>query len=295
MQILSELFINKEIQNKNLFKVNSLMNIFNIFELLCWDKIKENLENEYKTKLNETIIKKFDSFYANKENERYITKIKLATALRRFISRYLTGKRNEKESKEKKNLMLYLRKEELWDEIDFTKNEEFNKELNELFSDNDNDCLIMVGHSLELYEYLGGDKFLLNIYFEGLDIHKQENKNEIKNEIKDEIKLNNVVDINNDNYFDFLKPDKEEISNIIINKKEEKNEKDKFYIDEIINEPPKNNNIKEIDKDKEKNQVEEGEDEEGEEEEDDDEDYMKFIQPEDNKDENIQKDQNIDY
>ena len=152
----------------------------------------------------------------------------------------------------------------------------------------------MVGHSLELYEYLGGDKFLLNIYFEGLDIHKEENKNEIKKEIKDEIKLNNVVDINNDNYFDFLKPDKEEISNIIINKKEEKNEKDKFYIDEIINEPPKNNNIKEIDKDKEKNQVEEGEDEEGEEE-DDDEDYMKFIQPEDNKDENIQKDQNIDY
>ena len=110
MQILYELFNNKEIQNKNLFKVNSLMNIFNIFELLCWDKIKENLEKEYKTKLNETIIKKFDSFYANKENERYITKIKLATALRRFISRYLTGKRNEKESKEKKKFNALFKK-----------------------------------------------------------------------------------------------------------------------------------------------------------------------------------------
>ena len=290
MQILSELFNNKEIQNKNLFKVNSLMNIFNIFELLCWDKIKENLVEEYKMKLSESIIKKFDSFYSNEENKRYITKIKLATALRRFISRYLAGKRNQNEFNEKNNLMLYLPKEELWDEYDFTSSEEFNKELNELFSDNDNDCLIMVGHSLELYDYLGGDKSLLDKYFDGLDIQKEENKNEINHEIKliDEVNINNI-NINNENYFDldFVKENPKDINDISKNKNEENSIKNEYNLDDIIDEQQKNSNNNEIEKEEEKNQDED--DEDGEDEGDD------FLQNDDNEDENIEKDQDIYY
>ena len=234
ISLLTELFNHENIIKKKLFKVETLMNIFNIFELLCWDTIKDNLLDEYKMALTDKIKNKFDSFYKDQEDKRYITKIKFATALRRLISRYLSGKRNQNEFNENNNLFLYLPKAELWDEYKFTESQEFNKELYELFSDEENNCLIMVGHAFELYNYLGGDKSLLKKYFGNLEINKKEENNEIKNEIN----IINENNINNENDFNIIKEDQKDINEIIINNEEEKN----INNNNIINEHGLNNN-----------------------------------------------------
>jgi hypothetical protein len=80
--ILKNLFNDEKIVRKKLFKVDKVMNIFNIYEFLCWDEIKDNLNNEYKMELDDNIKIKFDLFYKGYEDKRIITKIKLATALR---------------------------------------------------------------------------------------------------------------------------------------------------------------------------------------------------------------------
>ena len=240
ISILKDLFDYNNNKMRNIFKVGSLLNIFNIFELLCWDKIKENLINEYKKELNNNIKNKFNDFYKENEDKKCLTKIKLSTALRRFISRYLSGKRNQNEFNEKQSLLLYLSKAELWDEYKFTETKEFNDELHQLFSDEENNCLIMVGHAMELYNYLGGDNSVLNEYLDKLEEHEKIEKNEIKNEII-EIK-NEIIDINEfdeDYYNEIIKEKYKDINDIIINKEnedeiiEKKEEKNYFNINNI--------------------------------------------------------------
>ena len=92
------------------------------------------------------------------DNERkLISKTKLATAIRRFISKYLSGRRGDNEIDEKNKLILYLSKEELWDEYGLVDNEEFENEINEIFSEEGNNSTILVGQAIKLYDILGGD------------------------------------------------------------------------------------------------------------------------------------------
>ena len=259
-----------------------LENNYNKDELIINDKIKENLLNEYKMEINNDIKKKFDSFYKDNEDKKYITKIKLATALRRFISRYLSGKRNQNEFNEKNSLFLYLSKEELWDEYQFTESQEFQDELNKLFSDDDNKCMIMLGHSMNLYDYLGGDTSLLKEYYDLLEIDK--NKEEkVENKIKNEYEESeeNEDDKNNDNNIfednDFENSEDNEINkyNKIedeeeINKIEIKNNLINSHEEEDINnqneeEEEKEEEIK-IDKKEEENKDKEDKEEENNEE-----------------------------
>jgi len=99
--------------DNELFTVDSLINIYNIFELIYWEKIKENLEEDYLKELNNNIKQKINDFFSKNENKHIITKQKLSTAIRRLISRYLAGKRRQKEIDEKNQLFYYLSKQEL--------------------------------------------------------------------------------------------------------------------------------------------------------------------------------------
>ena len=232
---------NKEKKESKLFKVDRLINVFNIIELICWAKIKDNIIEDYNEKITESIKKKFDSFYKI-ENTRYIKKMKLATALRRFMSRYLTGKSSHSEFNKNNSLELYLSKEELWDEFEFTKSFEFNNELSELFSDENNNCLILVGHSMDLYNYLGGDETLLNKYFEKMEVNKDEQKKEIINNdlnsdmnefIMNEENIENIdedIDINNVQIKGKI-DDNKEINEIILNEEDEEDEEDDINYD----------------------------------------------------------------
>ena len=127
---------------------------------------------------NDKIKQKVDSFFSKNENEHIITKQKLSTAIRRLISRYLAGKRGQKEIDENNLLFYYLSKQELWDEYGFVDNEEFVIELNAIFDSNENNPIVIIGQATKLYEYLGGDQFLLNKYFSKFQKEKQKKEND---------------------------------------------------------------------------------------------------------------------
>ena len=186
INILKDFFKNN--LQKKLFTVDSLINIFNIFEICCWDKIKNNLVENYLMDINDNIKNKINNFFSNKENKKIITKIKLSTAIRRYVSRYLSGKRGDIEINEKNNLMYYLSKQELWDEYGFVDNEEFEEELTMIFEYNESNSMICVGQATKLYEYLGGDNSLLNEYFGKLEENKPKIEENDKNEIIEEKK-----------------------------------------------------------------------------------------------------------
>ena len=200
IDILNELFDNHD-DEQQLFTIDTLINVFNIFEIICWPKIRENLINSYLMDINENIKKKFDDFFKEElnninddnnkniiNNKKIIRKVKLATAIRRYISRYLSGKRGQNEVNEKNNLMDYLFKRELWDEDGFVDNEEFITELSILFEDSGNNSATCVGQATKLYEFLGGDQSLLSEYFgkkEDSKINNDNNK-DIINDIHEE-------------------------------------------------------------------------------------------------------------
>ena len=72
------------------------MNIFFFIEHLCFKELSETLQKEYKAEiskdLQEKIKQKLLSPQINNEGEGYTIR-QLSAAVRRFISRYLAGKR----------------------------------------------------------------------------------------------------------------------------------------------------------------------------------------------------------
>ena len=191
--------------NRELFKVDSLISIFNIFEIICWEKIKNNLNNDYLMEINDNIKKKFDEIY-QKEKIEIFTKKNLSIAIRRYVSRYLSGKREQNEINEKNNLKYYLTKQELWDTIGIIYNQKFDMELNMLFSENGANDMVYVGQAVNLYEDLGGDKSLIYDYYKKSGLIENNKEENIKNDInkiilnKEEmIELNEMPIENNDN------------------------------------------------------------------------------------------------
>jgi hypothetical protein len=181
MDKLNELF-NKNVKFKK-FTVNHLMNIYNIIEMLCWGIFKENLNDIYKKELNKNIKENIDYYYKECGDSIYITKEKLATALRRFISRYLCSKRSQIDYDENKHIYDYLSKIELWDDYKKIDEQEFENELFSLFPPGEDDYLIKVGHAFYLYEYLGGDEDLKLIESK-INKEKDKDNNNNKNKVR---------------------------------------------------------------------------------------------------------------
>ena len=142
------------------FSVCTLISIFEIFERLCWDSFKENLVGDYLQKIDEAWGNKIKTYFDNIKNNtnKIIKAIDLCTALRRFISRYLTGKRGENEINENNTLLNEILRPELWKPF-FTESDSFEIEISEIMSvmTDQYDGSLKVGQALELYNLLGGD------------------------------------------------------------------------------------------------------------------------------------------
>ena len=164
--------------NKDI-KINKLVRIFEFFEHQCWNQIQDNLLEEFMKPLSEEKIKLIDNYYKyNKENG--IKKIELATAIRKFISRYLAGKRSQSEIGEDKMLFDYLTRVDLWERnID---DPAFENEIFKLSK-----LQITVGEGKAFYDKLGGDNEILNSFI----------KNKDKFEYNDDEKDKNKIEINN--------------------------------------------------------------------------------------------------
>ena len=134
--------------------VNSLINLIEIVELFCWDNIRKNLDKKYLEDINDEIKMQFDTNLIenleDKNNNFMITRIELCSAIRKFLSRYLSGK-SEEIINENNLLKSYLTKEELWP-INLA-DVDIENELNMIFGKLE----VYISQSVKLFDYLGGD------------------------------------------------------------------------------------------------------------------------------------------
>lgn len=119
-------------KEKNNFTINKLLNIYEYYQILCFNKIKEKLKS-YQEKIidDEQKIKINDYKNEVKTNEKINNIIEIA--LRKFILCFLS-KVNDKDNKIKlnnNNIKNYLEIEDLWNK-DFYKKDEFYEELKKL-------------------------------------------------------------------------------------------------------------------------------------------------------------------
>ena len=159
IKIINEFFtgiyskINEENKNDDtLFTIDCLIDLIDIIQLYCWDNIRKNLDKKYLKDIDENIKQKLDNHFEkdNFEKNNYkITKIDFCTAIRIYISRFLSEKNDE--IVPKNDLNIYLKNIELWQsnyDIDIIE-----EEINTIFKD----IKVEISQALTIYDYLRGD------------------------------------------------------------------------------------------------------------------------------------------
>ena len=156
-----------EFFEKQELKVEELSNVYSYIELLCFRPIIYNLNENYKREIDPKISDNIKSLFEEHKLE-IITKIDLASACRKLISRYLVGVRYDTDIYEKNLLVLYLDKEDLWSKETCKKKDLLEKDL-----DNLSKYELTIDQCYELYKLLGGDE---NKVLEGIIIKKDEDE-----------------------------------------------------------------------------------------------------------------------
>ena len=186
----------------NMYSINTLINIYNLIEFICWNQFKENLNNQYQLHLKDEVKKEIKEYLDNEINENnLIKKQDIANAVRRLISRYLSGKRGDTDISEYKILFDYIQRQDLW-RANLPENDDFFNELYTIFegiksvakvdiecNEEDNKCEncsrmrlegtqnpckecnnckygLRIGHALEFYELINEEVFNANKYNE---------------------------------------------------------------------------------------------------------------------------------
>ena len=116
-----------------MFSINTLINIYTLIEFICWEQFKNNLNEQYKIPLSEENKRKIKTCIENsiKENS-LIKKQDIANAVRRLISRYLSGKRGDTDIGEYQKLFEQIRRDDLW-KTEISGNDNFSYELTDIF------------------------------------------------------------------------------------------------------------------------------------------------------------------
>ena len=135
----------------NDFKLDQFMNIFFYAEHLSFQELSKTLQPEYKQKIvDESIISEINKKIANPKQDDKIPWKDMASAVRRFISRYLVGDRQTTDIDEKQLLIYQLGRIDLWEEK-FRKMEN----LEELITLKIKEFKILVGQAFNFYELIG--------------------------------------------------------------------------------------------------------------------------------------------
>ena len=155
------------------FSINKLVKIFEFFEQLCWEQIQENLLDEFLKPLDKEKIELIDKYFKEQKDKCIIINKKaLSGAIRKFISRYLAGKRSQSEIGEDKMLFDYINRADLWDMN--IENENFEKEYFDL-----SNLKIKVGEGKDFYDKLGGDAETAECNLDNTKGNEFKDKNEI--------------------------------------------------------------------------------------------------------------------
>ena len=140
-----------------IFTLEVLIDIYEYVEHLCFEQILDNVNIEFKVDIEKDKIEKINQYFNIKNDKRFISKTQLAKAVRKFISRFLSGKRNENEVKENENILIFLEyKPDLWPK-NFTEKDEFANEIEDMMEN----FTVEVKQACKFYEVLGGDKGLM--------------------------------------------------------------------------------------------------------------------------------------
>ena len=127
-----------------------------------------------------------NQYFENKEKNGkgyLITKLILSSSVRKFVSRFLSGKRNTPEVNPSFELFLWMKeRKDIW-KIETRENANFDIEISELIEIN-----ILVENAVNLYDVLGGDKILLGEEVnQEIEIRKKEETEENKERMDEEI------------------------------------------------------------------------------------------------------------
>ena len=153
------------------FGIEHLIEIYNYIELLNYGEILNNVDIKYRDKIDEKQLNDINNYFIE-DDKKLIKKTVLPTVIRKFISRYLCGIREDEEIKPTEDLFEYLRsKSDLWD-LNIFNDSRFDEELNYLKSI----FQIEVRHSVNFYDVLGGDKQIIEEKFEDIINSKKRNK-----------------------------------------------------------------------------------------------------------------------
>ena len=173
-------------------KVEDLIGLYNFFESLCFTPIINNLQEHYKKNIDEEVKKEIKKLFDEKKFKLINKKTLLATACRKFISRYLVSTRNDTDINENDDLSVHLTRQEIWPK------EIFDIKGNDEILDNDLDNFknlevikngnkikekLIVGQCYELYQLLGGDD---KEELKGINVKKINLKENIDNGDEDE-------------------------------------------------------------------------------------------------------------
>ena len=102
-------------------KIEKLMNVFFFIEHLCFEDLSQTLQPEYKKDIPNDLKEKIKGKLLKEDNKNEnenegFTINQLASAVRRYISRYLAGKRESVDIDEKRDLCFDLARIDLWEE-----------------------------------------------------------------------------------------------------------------------------------------------------------------------------------
>ena len=128
------------------------MNLFFYFEHLCFDYLYESLSPIQKIFIPEETKNEIIEKLLNKKDSKDIKEVKdLASATRRFISRYLVGRTRNSDYYENRDLDIFLIKDEFWDE----KIRNSDDYLTELVFGKIREFKLKVGQAYEFYNIIG--------------------------------------------------------------------------------------------------------------------------------------------
>jgi hypothetical protein len=147
------------------FTIQKLMGIFDYFEALCWKEIEKKVPVDYQLELEEEFKTYLKTYFEKNINEKkIINKDNLTSALRKLLSRYISGSKQESEIKNDAKLKYYITREDLWNKKTL-ETDGFENELDDIFKEvssfeKKESKEIEVGQSQNLYKFLDGNNLL---------------------------------------------------------------------------------------------------------------------------------------
>ena len=133
--------------------INKIMNLFFIFEHLCFDDWKKTLQADFKIEIDKEIKLKITEKLIKNYNVKAYSLKDLSAALRRYISRYLVGASQAIDIENTRPLPFELSRQELWEKRVWGSDFDLEKELKRHLGEFD----LKVSHAYDFYKLIGGE------------------------------------------------------------------------------------------------------------------------------------------